>query len=300
MHKHSLLRATLQQLRAFEASARLLSITGAAESLHTSQPTVSIQLKELAENIGLPLFDYQGKQLRLTEAGRELQITVRDIFATWELFESRIAELKGLQRGRLRLAAVTTAEYLLPQLLGPFCQKFPGIEVELVVENRDVISQRIEQGLDDLTMMTVIPAQLKLQVWPFVENPLVVIASAHSPFAKQGLIKLPELIHERWLLREEGSGGRELVEAHFEKKKFHPAVTLSMGSNEAIKHAVAGGLGLSILSRHTLGGNPAAHGLRELNVAGFPIPGHFNFVLREGRRLSPVAQAFLEFAQQRV
>lgn len=297
MHRQAMIRATNQQLRAFEAASRLLSMTRAAEELHTSQPTVSIQLKELAESVGMPLFEQQGKRLRLTEAGRELQETVREVFASWGRFESRIAELQGVQRGTLRLAAVTTAEYLLPQLLGPFCDAFPGVELELAVENRRTILQRLEQDMDDLTVIMVPPEDTRLRVLPFVENPLVVIAATGHRLAGKRC-NLKQLQDERWLLREPGSGGRLIVEAHFKKEGFSPRVAMALGSNEAIKHAVAGGLGITILSRHALEGSE--QGLVELKVAGFPLPGRFSFVMREGRRLSPVAEAFLQFAQERM
>lgn len=301
MHRQALIRATSQQLLAFETTARLLSVTRAAAELNTSQPTVSIQLRELAASVGLPLFEQQGKRLALTEAGRELQETVREIFACWGRFESHIAELQGVKRGTLRLAAVTTAEYLLPQLLGPFCDAFPGIDVELAVENRRTILQRLDQDMDDLTVIMVPPEDRRLRVLPFVDNPLVVIAAAghrRAGSSRDGKkCTLKQLQEERWLLREEGSGGRLIVEAHFAQEDFTPRVAMALGSNEAIKHAVAGGLGITVLSRHALHGSD---GLVELKVKGFPLAGQFSFVMREGRRLSPAAEAFLQFARQRI
>lgn len=296
MHRQALIRATHQQLLVFETTARLLSMTRAAEELNTSQPTVSIQLRELAGQVGLPLFEMQGKRLALTEAGRELQETVRELFASWGRFEARIAELQGVTRGTLRLAAVTTAEYLLPQLLGPFCDAYPGIEVELTVENRRTILERLAQDRDDLTVIMVPPEDQRLRIVPFVDNPLVVIAAAGHRLAGKPC-SLKQLQAERWLLREAGSGGRLIVEAHFAREGFVPRVAMALGSNEAIKHAVQGGLGITVLSRHALAGS---EGLVELGVKGFPLAGQFSFVMREGRRLSPAAEAFLDFARRSV
>lgn len=296
MHRQALIRATHQQLLAFETTARLLSMTRAAEELNTSQPTVSLQLKELAENVGLPLFELHGRRLALTEAGRELQETVREIFASWGRFEARIAELQGVKRGTLRLAAVTTAEYLLPQLLGPFCDLYPGIEVELTVENRHTLLERMAQDRDDLTVIMLPPEDRRLRVVPFVDSPLVVVAAAGHRLAGQRC-SLKQLQAERWLLREPGSGGRQIVEAHFAKEGFTPRVAMALGSNEALKHAVEGGLGITVLSRHALAGS---EGLVELEVKGFPLEAHFSFVMREGRRLSPAAEAFLAFARHAV
>ena len=299
MNSQAILRTTHQQLRAFEAAARLLSVTRAAEELHLSQPTVSIQLRDLAESVGMPLFEQRGRRLHLTQAGEELVETAREVFAAWNRFESRIAELKGVRRGTLRLAAVTTAEYLLPQLLGPFCEAYPGVEVQLAVENRATILQRLEKNLDDLTVMMLPPDDPHLRTLPFMESPLVVIAAqGHRLEGKK--LTLAGLKEERWLLRETGSGGRQIVEAHFAREAFSPRIAMALGSNEAIKHAVAGGLGIAVLSRHALGRDPATQGLVELNVKGFPLPGEFCFVMREGRRLSPAAEAFLEFAREQL
>lgn len=299
MYRQAALRATHQQLRAFEAAARLLSITRAAEELNISQPTVSLQLRDLAENVGMPLFEMQGRRLHLTQAGDELLETVREVFAAWNRFESRIAELKGVHRGTLRLAAVTTAEYLLPQLLGPFCEAYPGVEVQLAVENRATILQRLEKNLDDLTVMMLPPEDERLRTLPFMESPLVVIAARGHRLEGRKLT-LASLKEERWLLRETGSGGRQMVESHFAREGFSPRIAMALGSNEAIKHAVAGGLGITVLSRHALGKDPAVQGLVELNVKGFPLPGEFCFVMREGRRLSPAAEAFLQFAREQL
>lgn len=297
MFRAGILRATSPQLRAFEAVARLLSVTRAAEELHLSQPTVSIQLRELAEHIGMPLFEQQGKRLRLTEAGEELRQTVTEVFALWGRLESRIAELKGVQRGTLRIAAVTTTEYLLPQLLGPFSVLYPGIEVQLVMENRDTILQRLARGDDELTVMMLPPEDKTYSTLPFLETPLVVVAASSHPLAGKK-IRLDDLAQSRWLMREPGSGGRQVADRHFASEGFVPRVAMELGSNEAIKHAVAGGLGVTVLSRHALSDDPVRDGLVILEVEGFPLKGEFSFVMREGRRVSPVANAFLEFARQ--
>lgn len=296
MDRTSSLRATTQQLRAFETTARLLSVTRAAEELHLSQPTVSIQLRELAEQVGLPLFEQHGKRMQLTAAGLELQDTVSEVFGLWARFESRMAELQGVRRGTLRLAAVTTAEYLLPQLLGPFCEIYPGIDVQLAVENRAAILGRLDKGLDELTVMMKPPVDARLRTEPFRDTPLVVVAARNHRLAGKR-VSLPELAGERWLMRESGSGCRLLAEEHFTEQGFKPQVAMALGSNEAIKHAVAGGLGVTVLSRHALGVDPARDNLCILEVGGFPLKGEFSFVMRDNRKLSPVARAFLEYVR---
>ena len=170
------IRPTLTQLRTFEAVARLGGVGKAAAALHLAQPTASTQLRELAAAVGLPLFEPRGRGLALTAEGELLQRTVQELFATWRRFEEDAADLRGLKAGRLRVAAVTTAEYFLPALIGPFAHAHPGIVIELAVENRDAVVRRLQQGEDELAVMMLPPTDPPLERWPFLENPLVVVA----------------------------------------------------------------------------------------------------------------------------
>ena len=176
-------RITPQQLRAFAATARLQSVTQAAQELYVTQPTVSVQLSEIAKAIGEPLFETVGRGLRLTQNGEVLQQTVRELAACWQRFATRMAEVHGLVRGRLCIAAVTTAEYFVPDLVGPFARAHPGVDIELAVENRDRVVARLQQGMDDLPVMMFPPEGLPITALPFLDNPLVVIAAASHPLA---------------------------------------------------------------------------------------------------------------------
>lgn len=293
-------RITPQQLRAFEASARLLSVTQAARELFVSQPTVSVQLKELAETLGEPLFEQSGRQIRLTQAGELLYQTVRELAGCWQRLESELAAIHGLVRGKLKIAAVTTAEYFVPDLVGPFTQAHPGIEIELSVENRDRIVQRLSQGLDDLTVMMLPPAELDLGSQAFQTNNLIVIAPANHPQSGKKL-SLNELDAERWLMREAGSGTRKVTEQFFAEQQFQPNIVMSLGSNEAIKHAVAAGLGIAVLSDLAVN-QPAwlntAHGLTTLDVAGFPIVRQWYVVWRRDTPQSATARGFIAYLKQ--
>ncbi len=293
-------RITPQQLRAFEATARLGSVTKAALALHVSQPTVSVQLREIATTIGEPLFETVGRQLHLTQSGELLQQTVSDLTACWETLESRLAEVHGLVRGRLRIAAVTTAEYFVPDLLGPFAAAHPGVDIELAVENRDRVVERLTRGRDDLTVMMLPPQDLPLEALPFLENPLVVIApSAHLLAGKR--IALRRLVNERWLMREAGSGTRMATEQHFVEADFTPNIAMSLGSNEAIKHAVAAGLGLAVVSRlavaESLAQTTGAAKLVQLQVQGFPLRRSWSVVWRRDQPLSAAAKRFVSYLQ---
>jgi len=291
-------RITPMQLRAFEAVARLLSVTAAANELHVSQPTISIKLKDLAETIGEPLFEVIGRRMRLTQTGELLYQTVQDMTLCWQRFEANMAAVRGLVSGKLRIAAVTTAEYFVPDLLGPFSAAFPGIEIELAIENRDRILGRLEQGLDELVVMMMPPTHLSLEQRSFYENPLVVIAPAHSRFAEQR-ISLTSLSNERWLMREPGSGTRMATEQFFQQMKFTPNVAMSLGSNEAIKHAVAAGLGIAVLSELALNmdeiNKPSTPNLVVLDVSGFPIRRYWHIVWRREQPLSAAAKQFVHF-----
>lgn len=289
-------RITPQQLRAFEATARLGSVTQAAKELHVSQPTVSVQLRELAHTLEERIFENTGRQLRLNQAGEALYATVKELNDCWERLESQWAAIHGLVRGRLRIAAVTTAEYFMPDFLGSFAAAHPGVDIELAIENRDRIVERLNQGLDDIAVMMRPPKHLNLEQRVLQSNPLVVIAPKDTPFQQQPEITLAELNEARWLMREPGSGTRMATEAHFKQQGFIPKVAMSLGSNEAIKHAVAAGLGLAVLSEVAIRLALETDGpLIQLPVEGFPIQGQWYLVWHKRRSLSAAAQHFLNY-----
>lgn len=286
---------TLHQLKVFEAAARHGSFTRAAEELFLTQPTVSMQVKQLSKSVGLPLFEQVGKRLYLTEAGRELLATCREIFDRIAQFEMTVADLKGVKQGLLRLAVVTTAKYVVPRLLGPFCQRYPGIDVSLQVTNHEILMERFSQNQDDLYILSQIPDHLDMNVHPFLENPLVVLAPSSHHLANQKNISLAEIANEPFIMREPGSGTRHAVQKMFEKEGLGLKVKLELGSNEAIKQAIAGGLGISVLSSHTLALEGATSQLTILDVQGFPIERHWYVVYPSGKQLSVVAQTFFEY-----
>ncbi len=293
-------RASLVQLRSFEAVVRLGGVGRAAQTLHLAQPTVSTQLKELSAALGLVLLEPRGRGLVPTAVGQRLAEAVRAMGACWQQFEEDAAALQGLKRGRLRIAAVTTTEYFLPDLLGPFAKRYPGIEIELAVENRDAVVARLERGDDELAAMMRPPPHLRLARWPFLENPLVLIAPLDHALGQRRRLRLVDLVAEPLLAREAGSGTRAAVEEAFAQKGVDWPPRMALGSNEAIKHAVRAGLGLAVLSRHTLAADPATEGLRILPVAGFPLRGRWYLVWRQDRALSMPARAFVDDLRERL
>ncbi len=286
---------TLHQLKVFEAAARHLSFTRAAEELFLTQPTISMQVKQLTKAVGLSLFEQVGKRLYLTDAGRELLASSRDIFEALSLFEMKVADIKGLKQGQLRLSVITTAKYVVPRLLGPFCQRYPGIDVSLQVTNHEGVLERLVNNLDDLYIVSQVPTNVDVQRYAFLENPLVVLAPRDHPLMKERNIKLERLAEEPFIMREPGSGTRHTVQQLFEKHNVPIKVRLDIGSNEAIKHAIAGGLGISVLSLHTLALEMNTGPLAILDVENFPIPLNWYAIYPTGKQLSVVAQTFFEY-----
>lgn len=286
------MNVTFRQLRALLALADTGSVSGAARALHVTQPTASMQLRELADAVGLPLHEVIGKKVHLTAVGETLADTARRMVDEWDLFEQKVAALKGLQQGRLKVAVVSTAKYFVPRWLGEFCQDHPEVGIALEILNRDGVLARLRQNLDDLCIMSTPPRDLEVDQVEFMDNPLVLVAPLTHRLAGAALVPLSALASERFILRERGSGTRMAVQRHFAEHGFAPQVRMVLGSNEAIKQAVAGGLGLSVLSRHALSADPRLEGLAVLHVEHFPIHSHWYVVRLRGKQLSPIAQAF--------
>jgi LysR family transcriptional regulator, low CO2-responsive transcriptional regulator len=301
-------RATFAQLRSFEAVARLGGVTKAAQALHLTQPTVSTQLRELAEAVGAQLLAPAGRGVQLTDAGRDLLSAVTHMFAHWSEFEDRLADARGMLRGSLRIAGVTTTEYFLAQWLKPFVQAYPGIEVDLTIDNRDAVVARLAQAKDDLSVMMMPPQHIALHHIPVMQNPLVLIGPADHPWAGLSLAGTPSpaprkrplktLAGVDLLMREPGSGTRQATLNFLAQHKIAPRIRMTLGSNEAIKHAVAAGLGLAIVSQHTLSGEPAREGLAVLPLAGLPIARSWQIVWRQSSQLPRIASVFMDFVQR--
>lgn len=290
--------ASLRQLKVFESIARHMSFTRASEELHLTQPTVSMQIKKLADEIGMPLFEQIGKKIFLTDAGRELYSACRDIFDRLERLNMSFAEMQGMKKGRLRLTVITTAKYFAPELLGQFCRLYPDVEVSLNVTNREEALARLVNNEDDLFILGQPPEELDVVSVPFLENPLVVVARADHPLAGHKAIPLKRLAEEPFLVREAGSGTRQAFERLMKKHGLRIKAKMEIGSSEAIKYAVAGGLGLAVLSRHSLRLADTSQPLTVLNVQNFPIQRHWYIVHPATKQLSVVARTFLDFLHQ--
>lgn len=289
---------TLRQLKVFEAVARNLSFTRAAEELFTTQPTVSIQLRQLTGIVGQPLLEQVGKRIFLTDTGRELLRACRNIADELDRFEMLVSDMNGVKTGKLRLVVISTAKYFVPRLLGLFCQRYPGIDVSLKVTNRERVLQRMTDNMDDLYVLGQPPEHMDVEFQPFLENPLVVLAAQNHPLANIKKIPPKRLEEEPFLMRELGSGTRIATEQFFHERGVKLKVRMELGSNEAIKQAVAGGLGIAVLSAHTLALESRFDDLVILDVDGFPIRRHWYSAYHKDKQLSVVAQAFLDFMHE--
>ena len=283
-----------RQLQLFLALAETGGVSAAARRMHVTQPTASMQLKEIAESVGMPLYEVISRKVHLTEAGQDLARTARAMSDTWDAFEQRVAARQGLTRGRLRVAVVSTAKYFIPRLLGGFCERYPEIEISLEVLNRDHVVNRLRANLDDLYVMSQPPADLMLEDDILMPNPLVLIAPASHPLAGQRHMALGQLQDQRFLLRERGSGTRMATDAHFGQAGFVPSKVLELGNNEAIKESVAGRLGVAVVSMHALAAFNPEPQVTVLDVQGFPIPSQWHLVWPRGKQLTPIAGVFRE------
>lgn len=288
-------RLTLHQLAIFAVLARHQNMTKAAAELHMTTPALSIQIKQMSEAIGMPLHEQVGKRLYLTEAGRRVEQAAQDVLNRLSDLSSELAELQGMERGSLKLSIITTAKYFVPRLLGEFCRQHPGVEVALEVLNRDQCLARLSGNIDDLYIMGQVPDTLGVTAVPFMENPLVVIAPTDHSLAGKKNIPPKQLADEPFIMREQGSGTRLAAERFFESKKITLRARMTLGSNEAVKQAVAGGLGLAVLSQHTLNLDAASGAFAILDVKGFPLMRQWCAIYPKGKRLSTVAKGFLQY-----
>ena len=292
------MRLTFHQLRLLLAVSREGSVSRAAQRLHLTQPTLSAQLRQLAEQVGLPLFERVGRKLHLTAAGHAVLDTAQRVEQELESLDETLAELRGDVVGRLQLAVVSTAETFIPRLLGDFRRERPAVEVSLVVLNRDAVIRRLADNRDDLYIMSRPPQAPPVVATPFLSNPLVVVAAADHPLAGHESLPIEALADEEFVLREPGSGTRQAAEQFFAAHGLALRPRLELGSNEAVKQAVAGGLGLSLLSAHALA-HAVDEGIAVLRVEGTPLPTQWQVVYPAGKRLSPLAGAFLDFLRER-
>ena len=290
--------ATLQQLRLFAAVAEHRSVTRAAEAVHLTQPAVSIQIKRLEAKVGMPLIEHIGKELHLTVAGEEVFEAARDVLARLGDLETSLNDLRGEVAGPLNVHVVSSGKYFMPQLLGSFVRRYPKVEPRLQITNRASLLSSLARNQSDLYIMGQPPEGVSVVEYPFLENILVVVARPDHPLAGKKKIALDQIAKERFVGRESGSGTRKAVEKLFHDKGLDISAYIELDSAEGIKQGVMGGLGIGVLSKHSLRLELDAGELVVLDVAGFPLRRRWYVSHREGKRLSRAAQLFLDYLRE--
>lgn len=286
---------TLRQLKVFEAVARHLSFSRAAEELHLTQPAVSMQVKQLEEQAGLPLTEMVGKKVYLTAAGDEVARHARRIAQQLREAGEALDAIKGVRGGRLSIGVISTAKYFAPRLLAEFRRRHPGIELNLRVHNRETVVRQLADNEIDLAIMGQPPQEFSTVAEAFADHPLVIVAPPDHPLATHRQIAPALLADETFLIREPGSGTRSTMERYFADVGIAPLHVLEMVGNETIKQAVMAGLGLAFISAHTVSLECEVGRLVKLPVAGTPVIRRWFVVHRAEKELLPVAETFRAF-----
>lgn len=289
---------TLPQLRVFEASVRLGSLARAAEELHMAPPTASIQVKKLSETVGAPLFEHVGKHVYPTDVGRQVFAGCEQVFRALEALEASLDRVRGLEAGELRLAASATARGFVPRLLAAFGERHPGVASSLRIGNRAALLERMARNDDDLYLLADPPREGGIVTQALQPNPLVALARQDHPLAAVARVPFARFAREPFLMREEGSGTRDAVMRAFAGHGLRPAVRMEMGGNEAIREAILSGLGVSVLSRHSVALDGADGRLACLDVEGFPLESHWHFAYPAGKQPSAATRAFMDLARE--
>ncbi len=292
---HILQSLTLRQLQIFEAVVRLQGYTKAAEALHLSQPTVSMQIKKLCETLGLPLLEQVGRTVHPTAAGRDVYATAREVLGGIMALEDLTSAHKDVVKGGLSLAVISSATYFMPHLLGAFLNRHPDVQPRLTITNRAKVLERLKSNQDDLLIMGQVPKEIAVEAYPFIDNEMVVVAPPNHPLLRQKNISLETLAEERFLVRESGSGTRLAVDRLAAEHNVSITPFMELGSAEAIKQGVLAGLGISVLSKRNIGLELESGHIAILDVQHFPLVRRWYAVHLGGKKLSLAARSFLDY-----
>lgn len=296
--RKSLMRITFRQLQIFRAVCESRSYSRAAEEMALTQPAVSLQIRQLEELIGQPLFDYVGRQLYLTEAAEALLHASADIFGRLESLDMQLSDLAGSLQGLLSLSVESSAQYWVPHLFAAFRAHYPDVSLELNIMNHQQAVRRLTQSRDDLLIMSQVPKDMNVDFFPFLDNQIIAVASPEHPLSQQSELDLQALTRYPLLVRELGSGTRQACEEYCHQKRAHFANTLQIGSLDAQREAVLAGLGVALLPAHSVHAELSRGQLKQLAVAELPIKRSWCLVKLRDKRLSPAAEAFSRFIRE--
>ncbi len=293
--RKTLLRMTLRQLQVFRAVCSCHSFSRAAEEMALTQSAVSQQIRQLEEQVDQPLFEYVGRKLYLTEAATSLLAASEDIFARLESLDMSLSNLQGSLQGELRLAVVSSIQYLTPHLLAAFRERYPDVSFRLEIATRGQVIQRLRDNLDDVVLMGLVPEDRALEFFPFLNNPIIAVASPQHSLAGRSALTLAEIENATVLQREPGSGTRKASDDFLQEKRVHLQQSMQLGSSESLIQGAIAGLGIAMVSGHAASPFIRSGDLVRLDFTELPLLRSWCAVHARGKRLSPVAQAFLEF-----
>ena len=291
-------RPTFRQLQIFAAVSRNKSFTRAAEELFVTQSTVSTQLKQLTEIIGLPLVEQIGKKIVVTDVGKRITQFYTELDQNWQSLEADLNALTSPTKGKVNVTGVYTCQYFFPRLLGAFREQYPDIDVSLRLFNRQQVLERIADNKDDLYILGDISEDLEMKAIPFIDNPLVVVAPKNHPLASNANLTLDALSEETFIIREPGSSTRREVKRAHDQQHIKFKKKIELGSNEAIKQGILGGLGISVLSLYAVAHELRLGILTALDVEGFPRIRHWSIAYQSGKVITPAVRTFLDFSKE--
>lgn len=287
--------ATFRQLRVFVEVARHLSFRQAAQNLHLTAPAVTMQIKELEGHVGMPLFERSGKSVSLSTAGEYMLVYARSILTTLKDAEDAAARLRRAETGTLTVGMVGTAKYFMMQLLAQFQQRHSGVELRLAIGNREQLLRMLQANEVDLAIMGRPPKELRTRAEPFAAHPHVFVSAPTHPLAQSGRLGAEDLRAYDFIVREQGSGTRAVMEKFFADARIEPRLKMQLHSNETLKQAVMANLGLGFLSLHTIGLEISQHLIHVLNVEHTPLVRAWNIVHTQSKLLSPAAESLRYF-----
>jgi len=290
------MHVTFRQLQIFVTVAKFNSMARAAEALHLTPPAVSMQIKEVELQVGLPLFDRQGRTVSLSTAGEYFLVHARRLLATLKDADDEMAHFRKLEFGQLNVGLVNTAQYFVPNLLTRFREQHPGVELRLHVgSNREELAGLLQHGEVDLAIMGRPPDEMGMDAEPFAAHPHVFVAVPGHPIL--GMENPPVSALTGWplIVREQVSGTRALMDRFFQEHRVQPRIAMEMPNNETIKQAVMAGMGIGFLSLHTLALELRAGLLEIVRLDAAPIMRTWNIVRMKSKILSPAAQALRYF-----
>lgn len=288
---------TLHQLHIFKIVAQKKSITKASEALFMTQPAVSIQLKQLQEQLGLSLFEFIGKQMHLTDAGKKLLECHKDLTDSLDRIETEMDSFKGMKTGKLTVSVVSSAKYFMPYILGQFRLKYPQVKIKLEVSDRLMVKNHLSENLTDFGVYSILDESIKSESFDFLHNPLVFITKPDSPYTK--VKKFKDLENAPFIFREHGSGTRIKLERALKDNNIKPDIIMELGTTEAVKQAVMAGFGVSLVSKYAIRQELQTGAVAVIELDNLKLETSWKLMWLTGKQLSPAARAFHEFIEQK-